>query len=497
MYHRFEFLERALGALRGAFSRRRPFEWLRTFVLGLVCRPDALGVSSVLRAFGLRGESYDSLASLFRSGAWDADGLRRRWYAWLSRQPSLLSYAGRLVLCSDGCKVSKEGARMPGVRRLHQESATSSKGPTIFGHMFGAVGVLCGAVGHCLCVPMKVNLQDGMRAAAGWEGAAEAGVSPESHVAQSVRCAFEAARGLGRACYLCMDRLFLTAGALRLARELNGAAEADGLGPGLVHIVTRARSNSAFWLEPPAREPGRRGRPPRKGARVRVALVADALDWEPVSARVGGRRRELMASVHDLLWGHGLWAPVRLVAVRGLTSDTHFLVTTDRSLSAGQVIELYSMRWQIEVSFRDMKQEVAGFGYRFWSRSVPRLDRFARSSGPDRLESVDGADGRAAVLAAAAAVDRFVAASCVALGLLQLMALAEPADGDVAFASFSRTPKAKAVSVRTMREWLRDRVSAFVHGAEGSPMAAFIRERLVSEGGYAPRARGSGARRGR
>lgn len=93
---------------------------------------------------------------------------------------------------------------------------------------------------------------------------------------------------------------------------------------------------------------------------------------------------------------------------------------------------------------------------------------------------------RAAILSVADAIERFVVAACVSLGLPQLTALAEPADGDVAFSSFSRTPKAKAMSVRTMREWLCDRVSAFIHGAALSPMARFIRGRLALEGGYAP-----------
>ena len=162
-------------------------------------------------------------------------------------------------------------------------------------------------------------------------------------------------------------------------------------------------------------------------------------------------------------------------------------MSTDRTLSAAQIIELYSVRWQVECTFRDMKQEVGGFGYRFWSKAMPALDRFARSGDPDRLDAVAGGADRAAILEAAEAIDRFVAASCVALGLLQLLALAEPAGGDVAYSSFSRTPKAKAVSVRTMREWLRDHVSAFIHGAARSPMARFIRDRLVREGGYAPK----------
>ena len=118
---------------------------------------------------------------------------------------------------------------------------------------------------------------------------------------------------------------------------------------------------------------------------------------------------------------------------------------------------------------------------------MPALDLFAISSDPDRLDSVGGAVARAAILSAADAIERFVVAACVSLGLPQLTALAEPADGDVACSSFSRTPKAKAMSVRTMREWLCDRVSAFIHGVALSPMARFIRERLALEGGYAPR----------
>lgn len=108
-------------------------------MLELICRPDRLGVSSAVRVLGLEPGSYESLVSLFHSGAWTAESLRRRWHTWLADLPLLMGYAGRLVLCSDGCKVSNEGSRMPGVRRLHQESLTSSKGATIFGHMFGAL----------------------------------------------------------------------------------------------------------------------------------------------------------------------------------------------------------------------------------------------------------------------------------------------------------------------------------------------------------------------
>ena len=50
-----------------------------------------------------------------------------------------------------------------------------------------------------------------------------------------------------------------------------------------------------------------------------------------------------------------------------------------------------------------------------------------------------------------------------------------------------RFARAGAVSVRTMREFLRDRVSGAIQGMPASPMMRFIRERLVGEEGYVPR----------
>lgn len=58
-----------------------------------------------------------------------------------------LSYVqGMVVLVGDGMKQAKEARRMPGVKKLHQESENSSKADYIFGHLFGAVGILMGTL---------------------------------------------------------------------------------------------------------------------------------------------------------------------------------------------------------------------------------------------------------------------------------------------------------------------------------------------------------------
>ena len=57
------------------------------------------------------------------------------------------------VLVGDGVKQSKEGRRMPGVKKLFQESENSAKPDYIHGHMFGGLGILAGAAHSWACIP--------------------------------------------------------------------------------------------------------------------------------------------------------------------------------------------------------------------------------------------------------------------------------------------------------------------------------------------------------
>lgn len=495
---KFEELEKSLECLRDAFSRRQTFEWMRAFVLGSICRTDDLGIAAVVRGLELDAASYECLLHLFRSDAWTADSLRENWWAYLAGNVPFKRVAGRVVLPSDGCKVNKEGLRMAAATKLHQSSETSSKGEYIRGVMYGAVGVVAeGEDGRTMCVPMMVNIQDGLRAAAGWDGAGDAGISPRSHVAQSVECAFRAARALKLQAILAMDRYFMTVVALKELNRLNAEAEADGFGPCLVQLITKAKTNAAFWTDPPEREPHTSGRPRLKGDDVKYDELVEADTYEELVAKgfhdveveIGGGKRTILAASRELRWGKGVYQPVLVVAVKCVGKHDQVLVSTDRSLTVEQVIEAYAARWSIECSFRSMKQDTNTFGWRFWSSSTPEHNWYAKKGDPNRLDSVTDDHGRELVLESVKAAEKYVAASCVVLGLLQLMALAEPGDGEVAWSSFSRTPRGGAVSVRAMRDFLRKRVFGFIHGDTDSTLASFIRSHLVGEGGYSPKAR--------
>jgi len=65
----------------------------------------------------------------------------------------LIEIDGRLLLASDGIKISKEAEKMPGVKRLHQESYNSGKAACIYGHHHGVIGILTGWVKKNLLHP--------------------------------------------------------------------------------------------------------------------------------------------------------------------------------------------------------------------------------------------------------------------------------------------------------------------------------------------------------
>ena len=124
-------IEEILEGFRQEFSYKSAYKWLIVLVIGIMIRTDKLGVTSVIRDLALRPECYESMIRFFRASSWRLFSLQAAWLRIVSRQAPLWRYRGRVVLIGDGVKQSKEGRKMPGVKRLKQESETQSKAPYI------------------------------------------------------------------------------------------------------------------------------------------------------------------------------------------------------------------------------------------------------------------------------------------------------------------------------------------------------------------------------
>jgi hypothetical protein len=131
---------------RTCFSREAAFNWFVMVIMGFIIRLDHYGVTSFIRWLGLKPSLYTSLLSLFRASSWQIERIQRCWYQIIWSHCPLIQIGGRYLLAGDGIKISKEAEKMPGVKKLHQESDNSGKAKFIYGHHHGVVGILAGWV---------------------------------------------------------------------------------------------------------------------------------------------------------------------------------------------------------------------------------------------------------------------------------------------------------------------------------------------------------------
>ena len=149
--------------LRPACSRSRTFVWLLLALAGLCCRSDNLGVTSFVRVLNLRAAAYQRFLHLFHSRALDPDLLMSCWARLCLSLFRPFEVGARLVLLADGIKAPKEGKRMPGVKLLHQQSASNTKPEYIMGHSLQAISLLVHAAkGQVAAVPLTSRIHEGL-----------------------------------------------------------------------------------------------------------------------------------------------------------------------------------------------------------------------------------------------------------------------------------------------------------------------------------------------
>ncbi|MBD2843914.1 transposase [Paenibacillus sp. IB182496] len=443
-----KFIDEALSTFRPCFSRKAAYEWFVVIVVGLMVRTDHWGLTAIVRGLALAPRHYESMVHFFRSTAWSLEALRLAWFKVVGRMAPLLYVRGRVVLVGDGMKQAKEGRRMPGVKKLHQESENSSKGEYIFGHLFGAIGILAGTPIKWFCLPLFMNLQDGVKTIFGWDASSEE--RQDSHVVQMIDQAFAAAHSLGPALLL-LDRYFLSIPALQRLNEGNDTGESN------MHMVTKAKMNVVAY-EQPVRKSGR-GRPPKKGKVLKLAELfhTRAAEFQSVKVTIYGKEETVSCLCLDLLWGQGLYQELRFVLVK--QGDRHsILVSTDRSLEAVEIITLYGYRFKIECTFREMKQVIGAFGYRFWSPSMPKLKRYLRKGESHPLEQVTSEPDRKRIRQTLQAIEGFVMCSVIATGLIQLIALRFSGLTPALFVRYLRTPSKAIVSEATVTAHLQQSI---------------------------------------
>ena len=393
-------IEQVLLKLRPAFSREVPFDWFVLLLWGVLLSHQPAAVTSYLNGLGLGEAYYGQALHWFHSRAFRIDEVCYRWGRWLSEHAEVKTLKGQRVYAGDGIKVSKEGRRMPGVKGLHQESEDVSKPKWIRGHYFSALSLLLGTGKALFAAPIILKLHDGIEA-----------VGVDSDLTLVDKMAVICVNAMVTGSYALLDAYYASAKILKPFR-------AHGL-----HLISRAAistvARAPFSANPSVRGPGR----PRKwGAPIKLReLFAPVSECNCAKVWLYGEHQLVYYQQFKFYWD----APKTLVLfmlVQLPNGKQIILLSSDTTLTGAQVIEAYSWRFKIEVSFRTLVHLLGGFDYRFWLKSMTKISRW-----PQNLVLADfDNDFQAQVATKVEALERFVNLNAIALGLLQVLALELP-----------------------------------------------------------------------
>jgi len=359
-----------LAAFAPAFTTPS-FQHLLVLFAGTVLTPGARTVTAALRVLGLDTGDFSQYHSFFNRARWRPLHLSRLLFALLVR--SFLTPEAPLIVLVDEHLERRRARKLP-FRGLYRDPVRSSKGHRVL--TWGIRWLV-----FALLVPVPWSTR-------AW--ALPFLVLPllNEKLCQRLKRKHHTVVEVTARCVAhfrrwCPDRELVVVGdgtyaAVPLANHCRQLQPA-------VRFVSRLRLDAALHDFPAPRKPGQRGKTPRKGRRLpklSEVLTAPTTRWQRVTLRWYGQpEKTLELATGTCLWYRATHAPtpLRWVLVRSPDGDPQPITPgacfcTDPEVTPEQLLTWFIGRWNIEVTFAELRAHLGFETQRYWSaRATARV----------------------------------------------------------------------------------------------------------------------------
>lgn len=395
-----------LSPFRSQFTRKSTFIWFVVVLFGFLLRFDHYGVSSFVRWLHLPASSYPLLLNFFHSSAWSSGELMMRWIALSQEKFPLVSFNGRLLVLGDGIKIPKESQCQPGLKYLHSPSQNQSKPQRFIGHHFGCIAFVAEKENKFRAILQAAQIHEGVDSLCGEKKKGDSKNKPQQTVVtRMLTMLVIVAKSQGQLMYAALDALFSTSVAFDIVFN-----NFNDNGLPWVHLITRAKSNYVGYTSTKR----------RKKERVKLTDLFNHIELFSEHPHPLHPQRTVKIYQDNLYWGKQNFFLRFVWVVDG--NNQFVLISSDLLLESLDILKIYGLRFQIELSFRVLKHIIGGFNYRFWST----LCRKKRPKSKQTLVPVDEKREKEIVdksILKRNVIERFVNLAIIAQGILSYLAL--------------------------------------------------------------------------
>lgn len=329
-----------LEVFRQAFTSPS-FETFRAYVWAMMVVKGSKCMTKIAESCFFVGKHISSFERFLSENRWDVNQVMQLLLTMVKKKLGEKALVhGAYLLALDTTLLAKSSKRMPGIQKWHDGSSNANRQGWVIGHHWAIGGLLCLLKNRWFFWPILMRLISGQKNPSHWVAEKE-GLRPMNFWESTTALVLQVKN------YLKEYKMRVVADAY-----FSKAPFIQALLKDKIHLISRLRKDAVGWDDPPPY--CGRGRPRKRG---RKWTLADLLEFYPtsdVTVKIYGKVISICIVVRDVFI-RDVSRKVRVVVIKTKTEPI-ILLSTDLTLSAKQIIEIYAARFTMEIGIRDLKQ---------------------------------------------------------------------------------------------------------------------------------------------